>query len=483
MALSNLFRPSDWTSGQRDIKGLFGTGLSPLSGDQLTKDIGSLRTEAGQGVLRRFPTQVAKQNPVEYLRMKAQEIAPYDPTYAQELMDKANALQERQSQQALSEKEMQVRTQEKQTAQTAQDDYRITQILDEVATEFQNVNPNDQASWTQARESWIQRYPKVEQYIKPIASQANWDQIQAQGGFKENVAPKGEFAVRNKTEKSVASLTFLADQARKAGKLSEADQLTAEALQLQKSLSGQQSGGMSVDSVLSKYDNDIKSLVAQTTTTQSPSTIALFSKIGQDIGEGVVLQSVKDAINQKIESVKSGKMEGYKMNESQMKEQQANYKSEEDLLTDGNNKINAAKALFQKEIRQGASALASKFLQGDVLAEAEIKRYIAGGEGQQLWNNIRESVGLAPEVQKKVVANLINAMIEGYNSNLSAYDQALKGNTYKKNYTKASMVDAKGFSVPEKKQQPQEQTGGKPPKIIAGKTYIWNGSAYVPKGK
>jgi hypothetical protein len=103
MALSNLFRPSDWTSGQRDIKGLFGTGLSPLSGDQLTKDIGALRTEAGAGVLRRFPTQGAKQNPVEYLRIKAQEIAPYDPTYAQELMDKANQMEMQQKSVAINE--------------------------------------------------------------------------------------------------------------------------------------------------------------------------------------------------------------------------------------------------------------------------------------------------------------------------------------------------------------------------------------------
>jgi len=99
--MQTIFNPTDWTSGQNDIKGLFGSGQEPLNGDSIANQIRALQKRK---VLNAFPAQGAKQDPIQYLRDKARALASIDPEMSQQLTDKANEMEGR-AQTALQKKQ------------------------------------------------------------------------------------------------------------------------------------------------------------------------------------------------------------------------------------------------------------------------------------------------------------------------------------------------------------------------------------------
>lgn len=321
-------------------------------------------------------------------------------------------------------------------------------LLKEVASDFANFDPTDQASWTEARDRWIDINPNLASFIPEQASQDAWDRIQTQGGLGKNVAPKGEFAQRKYLEDQVKQATFLSTTARASGKYDEADFYANKALTIQKQLDGRtEETGKTVDQILLEYKADIDELLKSTTKDDKADTSVLFAKISGDIGEGAKLTAVEAAIDKKLEDKRLGRSTATDYSDSELKTQADTYKQQATKLVEDKPKILGAIQLIQKGINSGAAGMASKTLQGDVLAEAEIARYISGDEYAQWKNKIRQAVKLNPVVRAELVADLVNSLVNVYNAQVIEYNSNLKGNKYKMELTTLPLIDKSGKSV------------------------------------
>lgn len=365
----------------------------------------------------------------EYLIRLAKSVASIDPNKAKEIYDLAYKAQYAEAQ----------------SVQRQNTD--VKSLLAPVASKFMNIEPSDQSTWTNERNLWLQKNPNLSPFIPEQASQENWDAIQKQGGGSAYVAPKGGFAEEQQKKREIDRTLQLSQNARLAGNAYEADRLANVALDL--SSQGQTiDNGQTPDQVFATLEPEMKNLEAQVSADQTPSFGKIFALIDTMVGAGETASKIKERVQQRIGQVQENKAktlgiqqglrsegrEVKRMTDAELKNMALQYNEEEKKLSEGSPKIQAAKDLLRSNIGAGAAALASKFLQGDVLAEAEIRRYVAGSVASQMLNNIKNSVGLAPEVQKSRVAELINTMIDGYNQELERYNSALKGNKYMKTY-------------------------------------------------
>lgn len=307
---------------------------------------------------------------------------------------------------------------------------RVAGYLNEVAAEFQNIDPSDTEGWTEARNRWISVEPMLSDYIPSTASQNNWDRIQSQGGNKSVVAPKGGFAEKKYIDDQVMKYTYLASAARASGNTAKADLYTKKAMELQDA-SSEGVDNIDVSTVLQKYNADIEKLKTQVTKDQTPSTVELFSKISNDIGEGAVLEDVKKEIKTILSDTKSGKSSQYQDSDETLRTQAGNMKSQADDLVLTKRKINSAIALVTREIKGGAARIAAKDLQGDVLAESEFSGYKNNDPIVQAFGNLANRLAGVTFITTEDAMNLINALVDVYNKASTDYNTALKGNKYR----------------------------------------------------
>lgn len=172
MALQDLiFNPSEWTDGSRDIKGLFGTGFQAPKGEQLVQDVLNLQKMGGQGKMRQpAASQQPGENAGDYYRRIANEMRKFDPAMAQEYTDKAN------------EWDLKYLQFGKPTAEKT----------DMAAKIFQNVDPTNQAAWTQARNTVLQYSPVLANVIPEQASpQAKEAILRMSSATRDQATPQG----------------------------------------------------------------------------------------------------------------------------------------------------------------------------------------------------------------------------------------------------------------------------------------------------
>jgi len=394
----------------------------------------------------------------EYLIRLAKSVASIDPNKAKDIYDLAYKAQYAESQQAQRQ------------------NTDVKSLLGPVASKFMNVDPADQNAWTIERDMWIQKNPNLGSFISDQASQENWDAIQKQGGGASYVAPKGIFAEEQQYKRDIDRTLQLSQNARLAGNTVEADRLANVALSMSKQ--GQPvATGPTPDQIFAGLEPQMKDLESRISVDITPNFAPIFAQVDSMVGQGETGDRIKQRIQERVNQVQQDKTktlgiqqglrseerEVKRMNDSELKNMALQYNEEEKKLSEGSPKIKAAKDLLSSNIGAGAAALASKFLQGDVLAEAEIRRYVSGSVASQLLNNIKKSIGLAPAVQKSRVAELINTMIDGYNQELERYNTALEGNKYRKTYKPQSRLSVGG---------PQEQQKRK---IVTDATSFFGG--------
>lgn len=382
----------------------------------------------------------------EYLIRLAKSVASIDPNKAKDIYDLAYKAQYAESQ------------------QSQRQNTDVKSLLAPVASKFMNIDPSDQNTWTNERNMWIMKNPNLGPFIPEQASQENWDAIQKQGGGASYVAPKGGFAEEQQYNRSIDRTLQLSQNARLAGNTVEADRLANVALAMSKQ--GQpEATGPTPDQIFASLEPEMMDLESKVSADATPNFGPIFAKVDTMVGPGETGNKIKERIQQRIDQVQANKAktlgiqqglrsegrEVKRMNDSELKNMALQYNEEEKKLSEGSPKIQAAKDLLSSNIGAGAAALASKFLQGDVLAEAEIRRYVAGSVASQLLNNIKNSVGLAPDVQKSRVAELINTMIDGYNQELERYNTALEGNKYRKTYKPQSRLSVGGSQEQQKR--------------------------------
>ena len=371
----------------------------------------------------------------EYLIRLAKSVASIDPNKAKDIYDLAYKAQYAESQQAQRQ------------------NTDVKSLLSPVASKFMNIDPADQNTWTNERNMWIMKNPNLASFIPERASQESWDAIQKQGGGSSYVSPKGEFAEEQQYNRNIDRTLQLSQATRSAGNTVEADRLANVALAMSKQ--GQPvATGPTPDQIFAGLEPEMKALESRVSADSTPNFAPIFAQVDSMVGQGETGDRIKERIQDRVNQVQQDKTktlginrdirsEGrdiQKMNDSDQRSMATQYNAEELNLSAGAMAIKAAKDLFRSNIGAGASALASKFLQKDVLAEAEIKRYIAGSVGSQFLNNIKNAVGLAPNVESDRVADLINTMIEGYNQELTRYNNSLSGNKYKKKYDMQSAL-------------------------------------------
>ena len=358
------------------------------------------------------------------LRAGAEAYMGYDPNTAQSWLNQADTLK--------ANKENKLNAQKQ----------RVSAYLNEVAAEFQNIDPADQAAWSEARSRWIAYEPGLADYVPGKANQDNWDRIQSQGGNKTAVAPKGEFATRNYLDKQVQQYTYLSAQARAAGNSAKADNYAKKAMELQDQLDGAGDKTLTVEGVLEKYNSDIEALKAKVTTTQLPSTVSLFNKIAEDIGEGAVLDGVKKSINEVLESTKSGNLTGRNLSDEDLKAQASALSTQANDLVASKRKIASARELIKAKISSGAARIAAKDLQGDVLAESEFSGYKNNDPLVQAFNYFANKLVGVSFITLEDAKSLVNALISTYNSTAGDYIKALGDNKYRNKMV--TLVDTLG---------------------------------------
>ena len=346
-------------------------------------------------------------------RSAAQAMLKSNPEKAMELFAKAEQISASKAQKEASQKD------------------KVTGLLNEVASDFANIDPNNQASWTQAKDRWLQINPDLDQFIPSMASQDNWDRIQSQGGKGSNVAPKGEFAKKKKLENDITRYNILAQNALNAKMPVEANEYTKKAIELQKQLDGDIKTGetKTVEQIVADYQPQIDKLKASTGQFETANPSALFAEISK-LYSGAVLDSIKENINAQLQSKKEAKKEATGYSDDQLKTIASQYKSQADALVTVISKIKAAKALLDRNITSGASAISAKALQQDVLAEAEFNRYGAKDVGTQWTNLVKSKIGLMPEVPIENAKDLISSLIDVYNSEAQGYIDVTKDNKF-----------------------------------------------------
>ena len=341
--------------------------------------------------------------------------------------------------------------QEKQRATKRESDsakVRTQGLLKEVASDFANLSPGDQAAWDSTRANWISMDPNLAQFIPEVSNQDSWDRVQSQGGLSKNVAPKGEFARRKYVEDQVKQATFLSQTARASGKYSEADFYANKALEMQSQLDGKVTDKETVDSIVARYAADIAPLIKATTKDRIADATALYAKISTEIGEGAKLEQVKAAIKAKLDEEKAGKGSATEYSDEQQRSLGAQYSEQAKDLVKVKNKIVALKSTLEK-IPAGAARIAAKELQGDVLAESEFSSYKNSDPIVQAFSNLANKLAGVSYITSADALTLVNALIEKYNSEASDYITAVKGvkdsykNTQVSTVTRASLGGVK----------------------------------------
>lgn len=305
-------------------------------------------------------------------------------------------------------------------------------LLDNVAATFMNVKPNDQVSWAFYRNKWIASNPDLEQFIPAQASQDAWDAIQAQGGRGKEVAPKSDYAQQQDIERRIGQLTTLATQNAQSNPSLSA-MYTKQANELYTKLNPSVgTDGKTVDGIIKEYQSDINALVGQVTQNSTPSTITLFGKLANALGEGALLNQVRDSIKGKLNTRKEELGGAIQYNDEQLKSMADKYTADVTLLRTDKDKIDKALGLIRDGITNGGAAMIAKGLQGDVLAEAEIARYVAGGVWAQLGNKLRNTFGLVSQTDLETVKKLASSLVDAYNGKVDDYysNPDIKGNKY-----------------------------------------------------
>lgn len=382
---------------------------------EIKAHITSLEGEA-QPVEPTAPKEVAGDEMLgQQYRSAAQAMLKTNPEKAMELFAKAEQISASKSQKEASQKA------------------KVTGLLNEVASDFANVDPNDQASWTQAKDRWLQINPDLNSYIPSQASQDNWDRIQSQGGKGGNVAPKGDFAKKKKLENDITRYNILAQNALNAQMPTEANEYTKKAIELQKQLDGTPTGTTRTpEQIVADYQPQIDALKASTSQFEQADTSQLFADLSK-VYSGAVLKAVKDNINSQLASKKEAKKEATGYSDSEQKTRYDNLGSQASELIKTKSKIKASSELLNKEITGGASAIASKALQQDVLAEAEFGRYRNSDAISMLANRIKTKILGGSPLTVGEASKLLAALVNTYNSEAQGYLDALKGNKYLKN--------------------------------------------------
>lgn len=304
-------------------------------------------------------------------------------------------------------------------------------LLKEVAADFANYSPDDQATWTEARNRWLDIDPNLAQFIPAEATQNAWDRVQNQGGMGKNVAPKGDFAQRKYLEDQVKQSTFLSNAARASGKFDEANFYADKALKIQNQLDGRTSNGITVESVIEKYNKAILALENATSKDFKADTTDLFAKISADIGSGDVLTEVERRIDARLEEKRGGKKTATEYSDDELKTQADTYKELAKVLSENKAKVRSAISLIKKKIPSGGARIAAKTLQGDVLAESEFSSYKNANPLNQALSNWANKFAGVSFISEQDAQNLVDALIETYNTSAEDYIKALSNNKYK----------------------------------------------------
>lgn len=304
-------------------------------------------------------------------------------------------------------------------------------LLKEVAAEFANLDPNDQNSWYEARNRWLDVDPNLANFLPANASQDAWDRVQTQGGLAKNVAPKGEFAQRKYIEDQVKQSTFLSQTARAAAKYTEADFYAKKALDLQAQLDKMPTGDKTPEQWMAEYEPQIKELEKATTKNNTASTVKLFGELSGKIGSGAVLDQVKAMISTRLKDISEGKHTEFQDTDDTLKTQADTYSDLAKVLGENKAKIRSAINLISKKVAGGAARIAAKTLQGDVLAESEFSSYKDANPIKQALSNWANKFAGVSFITIKDAQNLVDALVEAYNSQAKDYIDALGTNKYR----------------------------------------------------
>lgn len=304
-------------------------------------------------------------------------------------------------------------------------------LLKEVAAEFANLDPNDQNSWYEARNRWLDVDPNLANFLPANASQDAWDRVQTQGGLAKNVAPKGEFAQRKYIEDQVKQSTFLSQTARAAGKYTEADFYAKKALDLQAQLDKMPTGDKTPEQWMAEYEPQIKELEKATTKNNPASTVKLFGELSGKIGSGAVLDQVKAMISTRLKDISEGKHTEFQDTDDTLKTQADTYSALAKVLGENKAKIRSAINLISKKVAGGAARIAAKTLQGDVLAESEFSSYKDANPIKQALSNWANKFAGVSFITTKDAQNLVDALVEAYNAQAKDYIDALGTNKYR----------------------------------------------------
>jgi hypothetical protein len=348
------------------------------------------------------------------LRAGAEAYMEYDPDKAISWLEKADIVASRKKQSTAA---------------------RVS-LFNQIAADFANLEPDDQAGWDKKKQDWVEYDPDSEQFIPNEANQNNWDRIQSQGRRFSNVAPKGDYAAINKLESQSSNYAILAQRASGLGDEITANAMNAKAIETQKQAdelkgkAGKIEGPTSTE-ILNEFKDALTEVLGKATKDFIPSqeVNALKAQITQKYGTIPSVDIAFKDIDKAVSDKQAGKRSGYEDYSSEEKIRFDSMDNLYKLISIIGSKLKAVISLNKGGVKLGALANAAKSIQQDVLANDEFKRYSQGAEGQFLQDVIQNiKKGLTGVDQTPSEANInavFTALFDMYNDTRNKYINAM----------------------------------------------------------